>query len=233
MHGPSSAHPPGGGESRGCVRVVVADDSAGMRALLRAQLGAVDGVRIVGVAADGAEAVEQAVREVPDLVLLDIAMPTMDGLEAAAEIRRRRPEVKIVVLSAFSGERMADPARVAGADAYLEKAAPGDELVALIRRLFPDTRLAETPPAALPVGAVANAAAATTDASFDDPHRAAPHRQPLPGAGRQPARRRRAGRRRRSAVHGRDRDRPARVRLAGRRPPGPHAGGGARGGPGQ
>ena len=98
MDDASSAHPPGGGAARGSVRVVVADDSAGMRALLRAQLGTVDGVRIVGVAADGAEAVEQAVREVPDLVLLDIAMPTMDGLEATAEIRRRLPTAKIVVL---------------------------------------------------------------------------------------------------------------------------------------
>ena len=65
------------------------------------------------------------------------------------------------------------------------------------------------------------------------PHRAAPHRQPLPGVGRQPARRRRGGRRGRSTVHGRDRGRPGRGGLAGRGPAGPHAGGGPRGGPGQ
>ena len=58
MDDASSAHPPGGEAARGSVRVVVADDSAGMRALLRAQLGTVDGVRIVGVAADGTEAVD-------------------------------------------------------------------------------------------------------------------------------------------------------------------------------
>ncbi len=111
----SSAHPPGDGAPRGCVRVVVvADHSAGMRALLRAQPASLDGVRIVGVAEDGAEAAEQPVRQVPDLMLLDNAMPTVDGLEAAAEIRRRLPEAKIVMLCGFSGENLADPARTAG-----------------------------------------------------------------------------------------------------------------------
>jgi len=66
----SSAHPPASEAARSWVRVVVADDSAGMRALLRAQLGTVAGVQIVGVAADGTEAVDQAVRKVPDLVPL-------------------------------------------------------------------------------------------------------------------------------------------------------------------
>ena len=164
MDDANSVSPPGGGPARGSVRVVLADGSAEMRELLRAQLETLDGVRIVGVASDGTEAVAQAVRQVPDLMLLDIAMPTVDGLEATAEIRRRLPAAKIVVFSPSNAEQMADPARAAGADAYLEKAAPGDELVALIRRLFPDAQLAEIPPAALPVGAAADAEAETKDA---------------------------------------------------------------------
>ena len=164
MDDANSVSPPGGGPARGSVRVVLADGSAEMRELLRAQLETLDGVRIVGVASDGTEAVAQAVRQVPDLMLLDIAMPTVDGLEATAEIRRRLPAAKIVVFSACNAEQMADPARAAGADAYLEKAAPGDELVALIQRLFPDAQLGEIPPAALPVGAAADAAAETKDA---------------------------------------------------------------------
>ena len=164
MDDANSVSPPGGGPARGSVRVVLADGSAEMRELLRAQLETLDGVRIVGVASDGTEAVAQAVRQVPDLMLLGIAMPTLDGLEATAEIRRRLPAAKIVVFSAYNAEQMADPARAAGADAYLEKAAPGDELVALIQRLFPDAQLSEIPPAALPVGAAADTAAETKDA---------------------------------------------------------------------
>ena len=164
MDGANSIFSPGGGPARDSVRVVLADDSAEMRELLRARLETLDGVRIVGVAADGVDSVTQAVRELPDLLLLNIAMPKLDGLEAAAEIRRCLPAAKIVVFSACSAEQMADPARAAGADAYLEMAALGDELVALVQRLFPDAQLAELPPAALPVGAAADAAAETTDA---------------------------------------------------------------------
>ncbi|MGZ4666204.1 MAG: response regulator [Frankiaceae bacterium] len=160
----SSADPPGDGGARGSVRVLVADDSAGMRALLCAQFESLHGVQLVGVAVDGAEAVDQAVRQVPDPLLLDIAMLTMDGLAATAEIRRRVPTAKVVVLSADSAEKTADPARAAGADAYLAKPAPTDELVALIQRLFPHARLADIGPAPHPVGAVAGTAAKALDA---------------------------------------------------------------------
>jgi len=163
MDDAGSAYPPGGGPARGADRVVLADDSE-MQALLRIRLGTLDGVQIVGVAGDGAEAVEQAVRALPNLVLLDIAMPTMDGLEAAAEIRCRLPTAKIMVLSAYCAEKMADPARAAGSDAYLEKAAPRDELVALIGRLFPGARLVEAAPEVRPVEAVPDTGAQTMDA---------------------------------------------------------------------
>ena len=141
----SSAHPPGDGAPGGCVSVVVvADHSAGMRALLRAQPASLDGVRIVGVAEDDAAAAEQPVRQAPDLMLLDNAMPTVDGLEAAAEIRRRLPEAKIVMLFGFSGENLADPARTAGADAYLGKVVSANDTAARILAV-PTTRLLGRP----------------------------------------------------------------------------------------
>jgi len=120
------------------LRVVVADDSSESRALLRAMLDTVDGVDVVGAAADGAQAVDLVARQHPDLVLLDIAMPVMDGLEAAAAIRASDPDTKIAMYSAYNRARMRPAALAAGADEYVEKAATTNGLLEQIQRLFPD-----------------------------------------------------------------------------------------------
>lgn len=120
------------------VRVVVADDSASLRRLVQLTLGLQPGVRIVGEAVDGREAVEAVRREQPDLVLLDIAMPVMDGLEALPLIRRDAPHTRVLVLSAYSSAGMAAVAQEAGADGYLEKSASDEELLDAIRAIFPD-----------------------------------------------------------------------------------------------
>lgn len=119
------------------LRVVVVDDSASVRRLVAVQLGLVPGVAVVGEAGDGRTAVELAAREQPDLVLLDVAMPVMDGLEALPLVKAAAPVARVIVLSAYAAGRMADAALAAGADAYLEKSASDEELLAEIRRLFP------------------------------------------------------------------------------------------------
>jgi DNA-binding NarL/FixJ family response regulator len=110
-------------------RVVIADDAAGMRELMRTLLSLEPDFAVVGTAADGAEAVMLVEQQVPDLLVIDLAMPVMDGLQAIAAIRRLSPSTLIAVLS---GERRVTPA---GADAHIEKGTPNEVVVATLRSL--------------------------------------------------------------------------------------------------
>ena len=103
------------------IRVLLADDAAAYRALLRMALEEDGRFAVVGEAGDGVEAVKLSDAEQPDVLLLDLAMPVMDGLQAIPEVRSRSPETKIVVLSGFSRDHLSDEAQSIGASAYLEK----------------------------------------------------------------------------------------------------------------
>ena len=116
-------------------RVLVVDDAEDLRTLLHLKLDRCEGLEVVGEAEDGVDAVEQATRLQPDLVLLDIAMPRMDGLEALPLIRQAVPGVRVVVLSGFNEETMAENALAAGAERYVVKGAPLRELVELLESL--------------------------------------------------------------------------------------------------
>jgi DNA-binding NarL/FixJ family response regulator len=116
-------------------RVLVVDDAEDLRMLLRMKLDRTDGLDVVGEAVDGLDGVEQATRLQPDLVLLDVAMPRMDGLEALPLILDAVPGVRVVVLSGFNEETMAEKARQAGAAHYVVKGAPLRELVELLEAL--------------------------------------------------------------------------------------------------
>lgn len=107
--------------SQPTIRVLLADDTPDIRKLLRVNLELDGRFEIVGEAADGAEAVALTRSLRPDAVVLDLAMPVMDGLQAAPVIRECSPESRILVLSGFDHARMEARAREQGADGYLEK----------------------------------------------------------------------------------------------------------------
>src|SRR4051795_11720856 len=105
-------------------RVLLVDDVADLRFLLRVVLEADGMFEVVGEAGDGETAVDLCARTDPDVVLLDLSMPTMDGLEALPRLRALAPDAKIVVLSAFERGRVSSSAADLGADAYFEKGTP-------------------------------------------------------------------------------------------------------------
>ena len=112
-------------------RVVVADDVAEVRQLLEDALTLAGHFSVIGTAADGLEAVEMVCRLTPDVAVVDIAMPAMDGLEAIPHIRECSPATHIVVLSAFPAAEQ--EALASGADVFVEKGTPVREIVATIK----------------------------------------------------------------------------------------------------
>ncbi len=117
-------------------RILIVDDSEDMRVLLRMRLKSLETCEVVGEAADGEEAVSQSAALQPDLVLLDLAMPRMDGLQALPLIRKAAPGARIIVLSGFAQQAMSHQAMTAGADKYLEKGSAGRELAAAIEQVL-------------------------------------------------------------------------------------------------
>jgi DNA-binding NarL/FixJ family response regulator len=118
------------------VRVVLADDHPVVRGGLRALLSTIDGIEVVGEAADGNEGIRQAADLQPDVILLDLSMPECDGLEAIPAMAARAPGAQIVALSGFTADRMAEPVIARGAMAYLEKGVRLSEVAATIRDVF-------------------------------------------------------------------------------------------------
>ena len=97
-------------------------------------------MQVVGEAADGREGARMIAELQPDVVLLDLSMPEMDGLEAIPEISSSAPDTAIVVFSGFAAERMRDPALSSGADRYIEKGAPLDEVISTVREVADERR---------------------------------------------------------------------------------------------
>lgn len=115
------------------VRVLIVDDQSLIRLGFRMVLEAADGIEVVGEAADGAGAVEATARLRPDVVLMDVRMPGVDGIEATARIARDHPAVRVLVLTTFDLDEYAFGALRAGAGGFLLKDAGRDELVAAVR----------------------------------------------------------------------------------------------------
>jgi DNA-binding NarL/FixJ family response regulator len=118
------------------IRVLLADDHSLVRAGIRSLLGAMADVQVVAEASSGEEALELAAREQPDVVLMDIAMKGITGLDAAARMRERHPGVRVVILSMHSGEEYVLQALRAGAAGYLLKDAATGELELALRSVM-------------------------------------------------------------------------------------------------
>ena len=118
---------------RAAITVVLCDDVPQLRTLLRFAFEEHEDLRVVGEAGDGAAGVQAIAEHQPDAVVLDLSMPSMDGLEAIPRIRAASPQTTIVVFSGFTADRMAEEALALGADRYLEKGAELDMVIAVLR----------------------------------------------------------------------------------------------------
>jgi two-component system, NarL family, response regulator LiaR len=115
------------------IRIVIADDHSLVRQGLRRYLEMADGIEVVGEASTGGEAVDLVDRERPDIALMDIRMPEMDGLEAARTISARYPETGIVMLTAYDDRHFVVEAVRAGARGYVLKARDAEHLTQTVR----------------------------------------------------------------------------------------------------
>jgi DNA-binding NarL/FixJ family response regulator len=115
------------------IRIVVADDHPVVRAGIVALLESANDIDVVGTASTGTEAVERALQLEPDLMLMDLRMPELNGDEATARILASKPGIRIVVLTTYESDTSILSAIEAGASGYLLKAAPQEEILAGIR----------------------------------------------------------------------------------------------------
>jgi two-component system, NarL family, response regulator LiaR len=115
------------------IRVMLVDDHAVVRSGLSAFLLASDDLELVAEAADGAEAVRLCERTQPDVILMDLIMPRMDGATATRAIRERHPQIQVLILTSFKEDNLVQDALKAGAIGYLLKNVTADELADAIR----------------------------------------------------------------------------------------------------
>lgn len=117
------------------IRVLIAEDQALMRDGLRTILELEEGFAVVGAAADGEQAVALALRLQPDIVLMDVQMPRLDGVKATARLAAALPEIRVIILTTFDYDAYVFEGVKAGARGYLLKDTPAPELLAAIRRV--------------------------------------------------------------------------------------------------
>lgn len=122
------------------IRAIIADDESLMRSGLRLLLGAADDIEIIAEAAHGAEAIELARELSPDLILMDIRMPVMDGLEATRALMAQASHPEVLILTAFGTDEFVLQALRSGAAGYILKDTPPDELIHAVRAAANGTR---------------------------------------------------------------------------------------------
>ena len=116
------------------ISVLIADDHPFVRHGLRTYLETLDDMEVVGEASDGVEAVELAGQVLPDVVLMDLVMPELDGVEATRQIREASPSTRVIVLTSFDADEQVFPAIKAGAAGYLLKDVRPAELAEAVRK---------------------------------------------------------------------------------------------------
>ena len=138
------------------IRVLLVDDHAVVREGLRNFLALQDGLEIVGEASDGNEAIEQAQRLEPDVILMDLVMPGLDGIGAMRQLRARSPASRVIVLTSFLEDERVLPAIQAGAAGYLLKNVEPAELARAIRAAHAGEAIIDPTAAARLVHAIAD-----------------------------------------------------------------------------
>jgi DNA-binding NarL/FixJ family response regulator len=138
------------------IRVLLVDDHAVVREGLRNFLALQDGLEIVGEACDGAEAIEQAQRLEPDVILMDLVMPGLDGIGAMRHLRIRAPDSRVIVLTSFLDDERVLPAIQAGAAGYLLKNVEPSELARAIRAAHAGDAIIDPTAAARLMNAIAD-----------------------------------------------------------------------------
>lgn len=119
------------------IRILIADDQRVFRTAISRTLATIPGIEIVGEAGDGGEAVRMAEELQPDVILMDVAMPILDGIEATQWTRERCPQTRIIGLSIFDRGEVERQMREAGAIAYVPKSEHWDKLLSTILAVHP------------------------------------------------------------------------------------------------
>jgi DNA-binding NarL/FixJ family response regulator len=128
------------------VRVLIVEDFVPFRQFICSKLTAMSDLHVIGEVSDGSEAVQKAVELKPDLILLDIGLPTLNGIEAARQIRELVPESRIIFLSQESSPDVVEEALTLGARGYLIKVRAGSELLAAVEAVISGQRfVGDTP----------------------------------------------------------------------------------------
>jgi two-component system, NarL family, response regulator LiaR len=117
------------------IRILIVDDHTIVRKGIRALLAEIEGMEVVGEAGDGEAAIAQSAALQPDVTLMDLAMPKLDGIEAIRAIKLNQPESRILVMTSFATDEKVFPAIKAGALGYLLKESEPEELVQAIRQI--------------------------------------------------------------------------------------------------
>jgi NarL family two-component system response regulator LiaR len=118
------------------IKVLVVDDHTIVRHGIYALLGLMSDIELVGEAVNGKEALEKVKKLMPDIVIMDIAMPLMDGLEATRRIRKEFPKTKVIALTQYDDREFVFPAIEAGAHGFISKTAASSELASAIRSVY-------------------------------------------------------------------------------------------------
>jgi two-component system, NarL family, response regulator LiaR len=138
------------------IRVLIVDDHAVVREGLRTFLELQEGIEVVGEAADGEQAVEQAATLAPDVILMDLMMPRLDGIGAMRQLRERASPSRVIVLTSFLDDERLMPALEAGASGYLLKDVEPSELARAVRSACVDEALIDPTVAARLLRALSN-----------------------------------------------------------------------------